>query len=44
MPHNSVIMSVEAHFISSTGRHYPCLLLQSATTLYVVNTSADTVE
>ena len=44
MPHNSIIMSVEAHFISSTGRHFPCLLLLSATTLYVVNTSTDTVE
>ena len=44
MPHNSIIMSVEAHFISSTGRHFPCLLLLSATTLYIVNTSADTVE
>lgn len=44
MPHNSIIMSIEAHFISSTGRHFPCLLLLSATTLYVVNTSADSVE
>ena len=44
MPHNSIIMSIEAHFISGTGRHFPCLLLLSATTLYVVNTSADTVE
>ena len=30
--------------MSSTARHFPCLLLLSATTLYVVNTSADTVE
>ena len=44
MTHNSIIMSIEAHFISSTGRHFPCLLLLSATTLYVINTSADTVE
>lgn len=44
MPHNSIIMSIEAHFISSTGRHFPCVLLLSATTLYVVNTSVDTVE
>ena len=44
MPHNSIIMSVEAHFISGTARHFPCLLLLSATTLYVVNTLADTVE
>lgn len=44
MPHNSIIMSVEAHYVSSTNRHFPCLLLLSATTLYIVNTSADTVE
>ena len=44
MPHNSIVLSVEAHFISSTGRNFPCILLLSATTLYIVNTFADTVE
>ena len=38
IPHNSIIMSVE------NCQTFPCLLLISATTLYVVNTSADTVE